>query len=64
MGNREWEIVTIQVGLTLLALVSVGAGLWVVIGADHVGLINRVPVALGLHVFGCLCAAGSVGIGE
>lgn len=55
---------TIQVGLTLLALVSVGAGLWVAVGADHVELINRTPVALGLHVVGCLCAAGSVGIGE
>ena len=64
MGNSKWDTLTIQVGLTLLALVSVGAGLWVAVGADHVELINRAPVALGLHVVGCLCAAGSVGIGE
>lgn len=62
MENRDWEKLTVEIGLTLLALVCVGAGLWVIIGADHVALAARSPVGIGLFGFGCLSAAGSVGI--
>lgn len=61
MGNSKWEKVTVEAALTILSVASVGAGLWVIVGADHVSLAMRSPIGVGLFAVGCLFGAVSIG---